>query len=153
MENLDSKKILLKKICYKKSKNDLVKEQRIKKIIDKNKKKNEIPGVGYYNLDKRNSLIYKILSKYKEHQTYNSPFLISSSRFNHDKIMYNLSSGDYEPYKYEKVQKNNQYMIFNKANRFDKINRYNIGPGSYDINNEWNKKSYNRLFSRNDLLD
>ena len=148
-----NKKIIIKNLAYKKSKMDAVKEQKIKKIIAKNKKKNEIPGVGYYNLDKRNSLIYKINSKFNERQTYNSPFLMSSSRFNHKKILYNLSSADYEPYKFENIQKNNQYMIFNKAERFNKLNKINIGPGSYEINTEWNKKSYNKLFSGNELLD
>ena len=143
------KNIIIKKIVYKKSKIDAVKEQKIKKIIEKK----ETPGVGYYNLDKRNSIIYKLRTKYNQHQSYYSPFLLSSSRFNHPKIDYNISSGDYEPYKYENIKKNNQYMIFNKSNRFHKLNELKIGPGSYNIDVEWNKKSFNRLFSGNDLLD
>ena len=121
--------------------------------MKKSIEKNETPGVGYYNLDKRNSMIYKLRTKYNQHQSYYSPFLLSSSRFNHPKIDYNISSGDYEPYKYENIKKNNQYMIFNKANRFHELNELKIGPGSYNIDVEWNKKSFNRLFSGNDLLD
>ena len=40
-------------------------------------------------------------------------------------------------------------MVFNKANRFNKEKNLNIGPGSYDLNNEWNKRSYNKLFYSN----
>ena len=145
-ENLE-KKILSKKIIFKKTKMDLLKEQKIKKIIEKNKRRNEIPGVGLYNIDKRNSLVYRVNLKYNKRQGYNSPFLISSSRFNRQKNVNELSSGDYEPYKFENIQKNNQFMVFNKADRFNKDNELIIGPGSYKLNPPWNKKSYNKLFS------
>ena len=138
-----------KKILFKKTKADLIKEENIKKAIDKNKKGNEVPGVGYYNLDKKNSLVYKVHLKLNQKQCYNSPFLISSSRFKRQKNLNQISSADYDPYKFENVQKNNQFMVFNKANRFNKEKNLNIGPGSYDLNNEWNKRSYNKLFYSN----
>ena len=138
-----------KKIFYKKTKVDLVKEEKIKKVIEKNKKKNEIPGVGMYNLDKKNSLVYKVHLKYNKKQGYNSPFLISSSRFKRQKNINEISAADYDPYKFEKIQKNNQFMVFNKSNRFNKTIDLKVGPGSYNLNPEWNKKSYNRLFSPN----
>ena len=151
----NEKKILIKKICYKRERNDFIKRENFKKIIEKNKRKNEIPGVGYYNIDKRNSLIYKINSKCNSRQGYNSPFLISSSRFSREKNINEVSSGDYEPYKYENIQKNNQYMVFNKADRFNKENDLLVGPGSYELNPSWNKKSYNKLFTpkKQEILD
>ena len=143
------KKFFSKKIIFKKAKTDLLKEQKIKKIIERNKRRNEIPGVGLYNIDKRNSLVYKVHLKYNKRQGYNSPFLISSSRFNRQKNINELSSGDYEPYKFENIQKNNQFMVFNKADRFNKDNELLVGPGSYKLNPQWNKKSYNKLFTPN----
>ena len=143
--------IVLKKFLEKKYNNyqlDKKKEERIKKIIELNKMKNEIPGVGSYNIDKKNSINYKISSKYNAIQCYESPFLNSSGRF-----MYNtnddISPASYDPYKYEKKNKNNQYKIFNKENRFNNELRPWIiaGPGSYDLEPLWNKKSFNILFS------
>ena len=148
-KNFDKNIINNKKILFKKTKADLVKEENIKKAIDKNKKGNEVPGVGYYNLDKKNSLVYKVNLKLNKKQCYNSPFLISSSRFKRQINLSEISSADYDPYKFENIQKNNQFMVFNKANRFNKENNLNIGPGSYDLNNNWNKKSYNKLFFSN----
>ena len=148
-QNFEKKILNNKKICYKKTKSDLIKEEKIKKAIEKNKKSNEIPGVGYYNLDKKNSLEYKVHLKYNQKQGYNSPFLISSSRFKRQKNLNEISSADYDPYKFEKIQKNNQFMVFNKAERFNKDNNLKVGPGSYDLNPEWNKKSYNKLFYSN----
>lgn len=148
-KNFDNKISNYKKILFKKTKADLIKEENIKKAIDKNKKGNEVPGVGYYNLDKKNSLVYKVHLKLNQKQGYNSPFLISSSRFKQQKNLNQISSAYYDPYKFENIQKNNQFMVFNKANRFNKDNNLNIGPGSYDLNNEWNKKSYNKLFYSN----
>lgn len=152
-------KIIPKNIETKNKNNrrDLYKENKIKKIIELNKKRNEVPGAGTYNDDKRNSIIYKIYSKINPKQSYQSPFLNSSQRFlksNKDNEI--ISPTLYEPYKYEKALKNNQYMAFNKAIRFNKEcdeNKQNAwflaGPGSYDIAPEWNKKSYNALFSGN----
>ena len=141
------KRILLKKITFKKSSMDLIKEQKIKNIIARNKKRNETPGVGLYNLDNKNSLVYKINSKANSRQGYYSPFLMSSSRFNKEKYKNEVSSADYDPYKFENIQKNNQFMVFNKAERFNKDNDLLVGPGSYKLRTQWNKKSYNRLFS------
>ena len=43
-------------------------------------------------------------------------------------------------------------MVFNKAERFNKDNDFIVGPGSYQLNTQWNKRSYNKLFySRNEL--
>ena len=141
------KKIALKKIIFKKPKTDLIKEQKIKKIMERNKKRNEIPGVGYYNLDKKNSLLYKVNLKYNKRQGYNSPFLISSSRFNRQVDINEVSSADYDPYKFENTQRNNQFMVFNKAERFNKDNEIPVGPGSYKLRTHFNKKTYNKLFS------
>ena len=143
------KKIMVKKISYKKTSVDLIKQEKIKNIIERNKIRNETPGVGYYNLDKRNSLIYKINTKFNKRQGYNSPFLASSSRFKRQKIFNEISSADYDPYKFEKIQKNNQFMVFNKAERFNQDNDLVVGPGSYDLSPDWNKRSYNKLFSPN----
>ena len=147
IEKNNDKNILLKKIFYKKTKIDFVKEQNIKKIIERNKRRNEIPGVGLYNLDKRNSLVYKVYLKFNKRQGYNSPFLTSSSRFNQQNTTNELSSGDYDPYKFENIQKNNQFMVFNKADRFNKDQEIVVGPGSYKLNKQWNTKSFNKLFS------
>ncbi len=153
-------KIILKKIFdkkYKYNKSDIIKEKRIKKIIELNKRINEVPGTGTYNIDKRNSILYKIYSKFNFNQSYQSPFLNSSSRFTQNiKNNGNISPSSYEPYKYENIKKNNQYMVFNKAIRFYKDMEemrqkdwFLAAPGSYDLEPEWNKKSYNVLFSGN----
>ena len=81
----------------------------------------------------------------------------SSSRFTQNiKNNGNISPSSYEPYKYENIKKNNQYMVFNKAIRFYKDMEemrqkdwFLAAPGSYDLEPEWNKKSYNVLFSGN----
>ena len=146
------KKNLIKKIAFKKLSINSAKEERIKKIIENNKKRNKTPGVGLYNIDKKNSLIYKINSKRNYIQGNFSPFLISTSRFNRNKEINKISSGDYDPYKFENNHKNNQFMVFNKAERFNKENDFIVGPGSYQLNTKWNKRSYNKLFySRNEL--
>ena len=146
------KKNLIKKIAFKKLSINSAKEERIKKIIENNKKRNKTPGVGLYNLDKNNSLIYRINSKRNYIQGNFSPFLISTSRFNRNKEINKISSGDYDPYKFENNHKNNQFMVFNKAERFNKENDFIVGPGSYQLNTQWNKRSYNKLFySRNEL--
>ena len=85
--------------------------------------------------------------KFNKRQGYNSPFLTSSSRFNQQNTTNELSSGDYDPYKFENIQKNNQFMVFNKADRFNKDQEIVVGPGSYKLNKQWNTKSFNKLFS------
>ena len=153
--NLIFKKIIDKK--FKHIRKDILKEKKIKKIIELNKIKNEVPGAGTYNIDKKNSITYKIYSNFNSNQSFQSPFLNSSGRFTqYKKDKNNISPALYEPYKYENVKKNKQYMVFNKANRFNKdiedIRQKNwllAGPGSYDLEPEWNKKSYNVLFSGN----
>jgi hypothetical protein len=152
-------KIILKKVTDKKYKSfgkDLFREKKIKKIIEINKKKREVPGVGTYNPEKNNSIIYKIYSKLNFRQSFQSPFLNSSERFIQHKNNEKISPSSYEPYKYEKEQKSIQYMAFNKANRLNdeldgikKNDWFLAGPGSYDLRPEWNKKSYNILFSAN----
>ena len=151
-------KIILKKISekkYKSNNRDINKDIKIKNIIETNKKRNEVPGAGTYNIDKKNSIIYRIYSKFNPIQCYQSPFLNSSGRFMQYKSG-NISPVSYNPYIHENDNKNNQYMLFNKANRFN----YNLndikhkswflaGPGSYDLDPQWNKKSFNVLFSGN----
>ena len=62
-KNIENK-IIIKKIIFKNLQKDSAKEERIKKIIECNKRRNETPGVGLYDLDNKNSLVYKINSKY-----------------------------------------------------------------------------------------
>ena len=153
-------KLFLKKIFDKKFKHnqrDKLKEKKIKTIIELNKKKNEIPGAGTYNIDRNNSIRYKIHSKLNFKQSQRSPFLNSSGRFTqYIKSNDYISPTSYEPFKYENIKKNKQYMIFNKAKRFKeetdntKQNYWILAsPGSYDLEFDWNKKSYNVLFSGN----
>ena len=137
--NLIFKKIIDKK--FKHIRKDILKEKKIKKIIELNKIMNEVPGAGTYNIDKKNSITYKIYSNFNSNQSFQSPFLNSSGRFTqYKKDKNNISPALYEPYKYENVKKNKQYMVFNKANRFNKdiedIRQKNwllAGPGSYDL--------------------
>ena len=147
------KKFLEKKYNF--NKTDLKKEERIRKLIEINKKLNEIPGAGTYNIDKKNSIVYKIYSRYNPKQCFESPFLNSSGRFirfdNDD-----VSPVSYDPYKYENYNKNNQYKVLNKESRFSKdLNEIRrkawllAGPGSYEVEPMWNKKSFNVLFSSN----
>ena len=96
-------------------------------------------------------------AKINPRQSYQSPFLISSERFklNKEKDI-GVSPANYYPYKYDKEQKNLQYMVFGKAKRFGlNSNMENMkgawhlaGPGSYDLTKDcWNKKTFNALFS------
>ena len=62
----------------------------------------------------------------------------------------------YDPYKYDNSQNNLKYMAFGKAKRFENSHDENMkgvwhmaGPGSYDVMDNWNKKTYNILFSGN----
>ena len=151
LQKNNENKNIIKKIIFKNLEKDSVKEERIKKIIERNKRRNETPGVGLYDLDNKNSLVYKINSKYNFLQGYTSPFLISSSRFNPEREINEISSADYDPYKYENKHKNYQFMIFNKSNRFKNRNDFLVGPGSYQLNTQWNKRTFNKLFySRNE---
>ena len=136
---------------------NIEKMKRIEEIKKSNRKRNDFPGAGTYNPGLLDTINYKLKSKINPKQSFQSPFLISSGRFKiykDDKI----SPTIYNPYKYEKEQKNLQYMVFGKAKRFDNnANKNNMkgiwhlaGPGSYDLKDNWNKKSYNALFSGNE---
>ena len=57
------------------------KERRIKNIIEFNKREKEVPGSGSYNIDEKNSILYKIFSRFNPSQSYYSPFMNSSGRF------------------------------------------------------------------------
>ena len=153
-------KIILKNNCetkYKinRSEIDKEREKKIRTIIELNKKRNVVPGAGTYNVNEKNSIIYNVYSKLNYRQSFQSPFLNSSGRFMiSPKDNEIISPTLYEPYKYEKEIKNNKFMAFNKSIRFNKEiegNRHKdwflAGPGSYDVEPEWNKKSYNVLFS------
>ena len=135
----------------------LEKNKRIEEIKESNKIKNEIPGAGKYNPGLQETINYKILSKINPRQSYQSPFLISSERFQVKKND-GVSPANYDPYKFDKEQKNLQYMVFGKSKRFqNKFNTENMkgvwhmaGPCSYDlIKDNWNKKTFNILFSGN----
>ena len=131
------------------------KERRIKNIIEFNKRGNEVPGSGSYNIDERNSILYKIFSRFNPSQSYYSPFMNSSGRFKiNKKGNISLSPTSYAPYEFENNPKNKKYILFNKALRFNGIieeKRKNgwflAGPGSYNLTPTWNKKSFNILFS------
>ena len=136
---------------------NIEKMKRIEEIKKSNRKRNDFPGAGTYNPGLLDTINYKLKSTINPNQSFQSPFLISSGRFKKykdDKI----SPTIYDPYKYEKEQKNLQFMVFGKAKRFDNnANKNNMkgiwhlaGPGSYDLKDNWNKKSYNALFSGNE---
>ena len=129
--------------------------KKIEEIKKVNRKRNDFPGAGTYNPGFLDTINFKIKSKINPRQSYQSPFLISSERFKISKDD-NVSPAIYDPYKYDKEQKNLQFMVFGKAKRFDgNFNKEDMkgvwhlaGPGSYDVTkNYWNKKSYNTLFS------
>ena len=134
---------------------DIEKIQRIEKIKEINRRRNDFPGVGTYNPGLIETINYKMKSKLNPNQSYQSPFLISSGRFKIEKNK-SVSPTIYDPYKYEQDQKKLQYMMFGKAKRFDEnLNNENMkgawhlaGPGSYDLTKDnWNKKTFNVLFS------
>ena len=135
---------------------NLEKMKKIEEIKESNRKKNDFPGVGTYNPGLIDTIKYKVRTKINPRQSYQSPFLLSSERFKFykdDKV----SPANYNPYKYDKEQKNLQYMAFGKSKRFGSLDYENMkgiwhlaGPGSYDTNKDlWNKKTYNALFSCN----
>ena len=81
--------------------------------------------------------------------SYNSPFLISSKRFNYkknDKIDSSTTDTNYP-------KKIRNYMAFSKAERFKNnlgnSSNYLAGPGSYNLSKDeqWNKRTFNKLFS------
>ena len=140
----------------KKNKNSVEKDfelyrkmQKIERIRRLNKKRNEIPGVGSYNPGFSETIDYKMRSKYNPKQSYQSPFMYSSGRFNYAKDD-SVSPAIYDP---KKIDKKN-FVSFSKAERFGQ-NEFDhngiwhlAGPGSYDLNkDEWNKKSFNSLFA------
>lgn len=144
----NDKKLILKKIKYKENKlNEKIKEEKFKNIVELNKV--DVPGAGSYDIDKKNSISYKIYSKFNLRQSYISPFLNSSSRFsieNDNKV----SPATYDPYKFDNYSKHNQTNSFNKSERFNKILNNDVilnGPGSYKLDINWNKKTYNILFT------
>lgn len=134
---------------------DIEKLQRIEKIKEINRRKNDFPGVGTYNPGLIETINYKMKSKINPNQSYQSPFLVSSGRFKIEKNK-SVSPTIYDPYKYEQDKKKLQYMMFGKAKRFvENLNNENMkgawhlaGPGSYDLTKDkWNKKTFNVLFS------
>jgi len=134
---------------------DIEKLQRIEKIKEINRRKNDFPGVGTYNPGLIETINYKMKSKINPNQSYQSPFLVSSGRFKIERNK-SVSPTIYDPYKYEQDKKKLQYMMFGKAKRFvENLNNENMkgawhlaGPGSYDLTKDkWNKKTFNVLFS------
>ena len=158
INSFDLDKQIIKKnneLNYEYFQEDYYKERRIKNIIEFNKRGNEVPGTGSYNIDERNSILYKICSRFNPSQSYYSPFMNSSGRFEKKKKgNVSLSPTLYDPYEFENIPKNKKYILFNKAIRFNRIlenKRKNewffAGPGSYNLTPIWNKKSFNILFS------
>ena len=137
----------LKKIVNKTIEEEAKKKLKIFENISKDKKRG-VPGVGTYNLEEIDSINNKIIKKYNPKLSFNSPFLMSSGRFNYkyDKIDSPMYDNNY-------VKKNMNYMGFSKAERFNYMDQKNnsvylVGPGSYNLNKDeiWNKKSFNKLF-------
>ena len=135
---------------------NIEKLKRIEEIKESNRKRNDFPGAGTYNPGFLDTINYKVRAKINPRQSYQSPFLLSSERFKFHKDD-KVSPANYNPYKYDKEQKNLQYMQFGKSKRFGDHDYDNMkgiwhlaGPGSYDVNKDsWNKKTYNALFSNN----
>ena len=125
-------------------------KRKIERLDNIKKEKNiGIPGVGTYNIENIDSISNNIKMKLNQKLSYDSPFLMSSKRFN-----YKYEKEDYPIYNNNYKKINEKYIIFSKAKRFnDEKNKNNsedlIGPGSYDLikNNQWSKKTFNKLFS------
>lgn len=125
-------------------------EKRLKRLENIRKENNMgVPPVGTYNVENIDTINYKIQKKYNPKLSFNSPFLMSSGRFNqiYEKV-------DSPVYDHKYVKKNIKYMAFSRAQRFDysiykNNSAYFIGPGSYNLNKDeqWNKKTFNKLFS------
>ena len=121
-------------------------KKRLEKIESIQKEKSDgVPGVGTYNVEKIDSMSNKIKMKLNPKLSYYSPFLISSGRFK-----YEYKNIDLPMYDIKNIRDNSKYMGFSKAERFNDINKnISIGPGSYNINKneQWLKKTFNKLFS------
>ena len=120
-------------------------EKKTEKFELIKKEKNKMPDVGTYNLEEVDSISNNIKMKFNPKISYYSPFLMSSGRF-----MYKNNKIDLPMYDTKYIQKNSNYIIFSKAKRFRRNKSNSItGPGSYELinNNQWNKKSFNKLFS------
>ena len=134
----NNKNIITKKI------NKTFDEEKKEKLELIKKEKNKIPDVGTYNLEEIDSISNNIKMKFNPKISYYSPFLASSGRF-----MYKNNKIDLPMYDAKYINKNSNYIIFSKSQRFSRNNSVNsIGPGSYDLinNNQWNKKTFNKLF-------
>ena len=123
------------------------KMEKLEKI--KSEKNIGTPGVGAYNLEEVDSINYNMKKKLNPILSYNSPFLISSKRFNYkknDKIDSSTTDTNYP-------KKIRNYMAFSKAERFKNnlgnTSNYLAGPGSYNLSKDeqWNKRTFNKLFS------
>ena len=123
-----------------------VEEQRKKKKLELIKKENnKVPDVGTYNLEEFDSISNNIKMKFNRKLSYNSPFLMSSGRF-----LYKNNKIDLPIYNSKYIKKNSNYIVFSKSKRFKNNNsEYLTGPGCYELinNNQWNKKTFNKLFS------
>ena len=121
-------------------------KKRLEKIESLKKEKIEgVPGVGTYNVEKIDSISHKIKMKLNPKLSYYSPFLISSGRF-----IFKYNNLDLPIYNIQNIRENMKYMAFSKAERFNDINKkISAGPGSYNLNKneQWLKKTFNKLFS------
>ena len=152
MDNLDDE-IKTSKKMFIQTKNIIDKEEKQKMMEKlekiKSEKKIGIPGVGSYNIEKADSINSNIKKKINPILSYNSPFLISSKRFNYKRA----EEVDYPIYDAKYPKKNLNYIAFSKAERFKKYwennSNYLAGPGSYNLSKdeEWSKKTFNKLFS------
>ena len=154
MNNLSDLNILKKSLNLKKIVNRTIDEEEVKQRKEKleniNRLKNiGVPGVGTYNLENVDSININNKKKLNPKISYNSPFMMSSRRFN-----YKYGKIDSPIYDIKYVKKNFDYMAFSKAERFSNKNPkniagYSVGPGSYNLNNDeqWNKRTFNKIFS------
>ena len=121
-------------------------KKRLEKLESLKKEKIEgVPGVGTYNVEKIDSISHKIKMKLNPKLSYYSPFLISSGRF-----IFKYNNLDLPIYNIQNIRENMKYMAFSKAERFNDINKkISAGPGSDNLNknDQWLKKTFNKLFS------
>ena len=147
--NILKKNLNLKKIV-KRTIDEEEEKERKEKLENINRLKNiGVPGVGTYNLENVDSININNKKKLNPKISYNSPFMMSSRRFN-----YKYGKVDSPIYDIKFVKKNLDYMAFSKAERFSNknpknISGYSVGPGSYNLINDeqWNKRTFNKIFS------
>ena len=132
---------------------ELKKEEEERKKREKYKNIKE-PAVGTYSPEIVNSISYNVFSKINPYRNKLAPFNIMNTRFeNQPKMFINYKFNYPGPGKYEVTNAYNalnnskkNYNIFGTDLQRKDNNLDIIGPGLYDQNNSWNKKTFNVLF-------